>query len=104
MKPKLAKNNADIASKFVDGEASKYGNVECDAGVYKLFGHAICRCDIEQISGEHKYVYRFDWCDHYTRSTARHINNILKALNANHRVSYAQARDAGVDKFVYVAG
>lgn len=87
-------NLVELARTYADGYSGKSGNAECSGEVYRLFGHAICI--------KRGGMYHFSWCNHYTRSTARHINNILSALGTSHRVSYAQARDAGIDTFIIV--
>ena len=42
----------------------------------------------------------FHWHGFYTKSTANHMNAILRALGAEFRVSFAQARDTRQTHFV----
>lgn len=85
-------NNKEMARTYADGYAGKYGNAETDGEVYRLFGHAICKREADH--------YVFSWCGHHTQTTARHMNNILSAINATHRVSYAQDRDHRINDFI----
>jgi len=93
-------DNKEIALTFVDGYSGKYGNVVTTAQEYRLFGHTIC----EYYNDGDKGIYTFDWCGWYSQSTARHMNNILKAIDSNHRVSYTKDRDSGVDTFAIYGG
>lgn len=86
------KRNTKVAQAFVAQTFAKLGNAETDGKVYWLFGHPICR--------DEGAYYEFNWCGHWTQSTARHINFILGELRAAHRVSYAQARDADIEQFI----
>jgi hypothetical protein len=83
--------NTAVAQAFARSNAAKLGNAETDGTIYRLFGNPICR----YIDG----WYEFNWCGHHTQSTARHINFILNALGSDHRVSYAQSRDADINTF-----
>jgi hypothetical protein len=42
----------------------------------------------------------FHWHRYYTRTTAAHMNEILRAMAAPMRVSYAEARDKQATHFV----
>ena len=86
------KRNTTVAQAFAKGIRAKLGNAETDGKVYWLFGNPICR--------DEGAYYEFNWCNHHTQSTARHINFILGEMGASHRVSYAQARDANIDTFI----
>ena len=69
-------------------------NARTDDVEYRLHGHCIARW-IEPTPGH--WIVRFDWCGWYTPTTAAHMNDILRALGVNMRVSYAQARDGRAD-------
>jgi hypothetical protein len=89
-----------MAQEFVkfDGRKIAHSSVELryplgDGNEYRLHGNVICR------QYEKNGPLHFDWCDWYTPTTANHMNEILKAAGKDKRVSYAQARDAGVEVF-----
>jgi hypothetical protein len=87
--PRVPRMNAeDLAAAFVAGKPGKAHNADTDGKRYRL--HA---SDIAYKDGEYVVL---DWCGHYTRTTAAHMNAILWALNAGQRVSYATDRDAGI--------
>jgi hypothetical protein len=88
--------NTAVAQAFARSNPAKLGNAETDGRVYRLFGNPICRF--------HEGRYEFNWCGHWTQSTARHINFILGALGSDHRVGYAKSRDAGINTFVLDIG
>ena len=88
-------NNREMAKTYADGWCGKYGNAECDYTEYRLYGHVIVKRDSVL-----QDLYYFNWCGHHTRTTARHMNNILQALNSDHRVSYAKDRDNDTNEFV----
>ena len=91
---------AQLATEFAKGNGRKlsHPSVELryplgDAVEYRLHGNVIARLytDTGRVDG--------DWCGWYTPTTANHLNHILKAFKIDRRVSYAQARDAGVGVF-----
>lgn len=70
-------------------------NAKTGAGIYQLHGHTIARWEDSFIT--------LRWCGYYTPTTASHMNEILKAFRAPTRVSYARARDMGLDGYnVYI--
>jgi len=85
-------NMRDLARAFLSGDPGKCHNARTDGKVYWLHDSAICRYS--------NGVYVFDWCDHYTVTTASHMNEILEGYNGGMRVSYSVARDAGIKTFV----
>jgi hypothetical protein len=86
------KHNTYVAQAFARSNPASLGNAETDGTIYRLFGNPICR----YVDGR----YEFNWCGHHTRSTARHMNFILNALGSDHRVGYAQSRDADIHTFI----
>ncbi len=90
---------ADMAREFVklNGRKLSHRSVTLryplgSPNEYLLHGHVIARIDMcKNIT--------FDWCGWYTRTTAAHMNEILRAANKPIRVSYSQARDAGITTF-----
>lgn len=87
---------ADIAKAFVEGRAATCGNARTDGEVYYLHGHPI-------VTKLEKGGMSFDWCGWHTPTTANHMNKIMQALGDRtfglHRVSYAQSRDAKIERF-----
>lgn len=75
----------DVAVAFNNGIARVAGNAVSTGEEYLLFG--------KKIAMWHNGAVIFHWCGYYTRTTADHMNNILRALGAEERVSYATARD-----------
>lgn len=85
--------NEDVAKAFVAGKSASLGNARTDGVVYTLHGNIIC------IRGtDAKFVFR--WCGWYTSTTARHMNHILRALDADIRVSYKQHKESNTQEFV----
>ena len=85
-------NTKQIARAFAQSKPAKAGNVRVgptEHGFgYWLHGHLIA----ERIGQS----LNLNWCDWYTGTTARHMNAVCDALQANYRVSYAKARDASI--------
>lgn len=80
---------AQTAAAFAARLVASCHNARTGAGIYQLHGHTIAKwVDIEGVT-----LVRLSWCDHYTQTTASHMNAILKALNAPELVSYAMNRD-----------
>jgi hypothetical protein len=84
---------------FVDGKVSRTHNSFTDGTTYFLHGHAIARRP-----GGHGCPIIFDWCKHYTPTTANHMNHILKAAGAHFRVSATKDDAAGIKVFEYNPG
>jgi len=79
------------ANSFVTGRAAKCHNASTNGAEYVLHRSPIVR----RVGSS----YIFDWHGYYTKTTAAHMNAVLKALGVNMRVSYSQARDAGTETF-----
>lgn len=77
-----------VAKAFINGQRAACHNSKTDGMSYWLHGHMIAK------KTEQGFV--LNWCGWYTRTTANHMNKILKAAGKNVRVSYAEARDYGV--------
>ncbi len=81
-------NIDQVAKAFINGNSAACHNSNTDGTEYKLHGHIIAK---KTDTG-----FVLNWCGWYTRTTANHMNKILKAAGKDVRVSYAQARDYGV--------
>ena len=80
---------------FIQGIKGRCHNAHTDGTHYWLHGHNICT----KYGKDGRLVLVFDWCGYYTNTTRNHMNNILRAAGANVRVSAAQSRDKGVERF-----
>lgn len=78
-----------VARAFARKQAASCHNAKTDGQTYWLHGHAIATHTKDDV--------RYSWCDHYTRTTANHLNKIRDALDIWRapRFSYAAARDSG---------
>jgi len=91
---------AQMAAEFVNGNRKlSHPSVEIryplgSGTEYLLHGNRICR------KGDAGNALHFDWCGWYTPTTANHMNAILRAAGKDIRVSYSQARKAGVTQFL----
>ena len=88
---------AQTALAFASKLVASCHNARTGTGIYQLHGHTIAKwesSDTVNQNGDQCIVLL--WCGFYTRTTASHMNEILKALGAPMRVSYAHARDNGV--------
>lgn len=83
-------NKTQLAKAFLAGERGACHNAKTDGKVYMLHGSPIAKH--AQGKDGSKWI-EFSFCGFYTTTTASHINEILKAAGATHRVSYALARD-----------
>jgi hypothetical protein len=79
---------------FARRESASCHNARTNGYEYRLHGHVIASRPWGNLDPD---LIRFDWCGWYTPSTAAHMNDILRALGVNMRVSYAQARDGKTD-------
>jgi hypothetical protein len=86
-------NKTQLAKAFVAGEPDSCHNATTDGRRYLLHGHAIA---VKEGKGVVFYWYGF-----WTMTTASHMNEVLKALGAPFRVSYANARDNKDTHFVW---
>lgn len=77
-----------VAKAFINGQRAACHNSKTDGMSYWLHGHIIAQ--------KREQGFVLNWCGWYTRTTANHMNKILKAAGKNVRVSYAEARDYGV--------
>lgn len=84
--------NKEVARSFVAGERCRAGNAHTDGQAYYLHENPI----VVKNGGK----YTFYWFGYYTQTTARHMNNVLSALDAPFRVSYAEARKNQAVAFV----
>jgi hypothetical protein len=75
---------------FARRESASYHNARTQGTSYWLHGNLIALRILPN-------VVRFNWCSWYTPTTAAHMNDILRALGVNMRVSYTQARDGRAD-------
>ena len=78
----------DLATEFTTGGKASQGNVKVKDNCYYLFGNKICQ--------KTETGYYFNWCGYHTRTTARHMNNILSRINAK---SVSHVRDAKTETF-----
>lgn len=80
------------ADAFAQGVPGKCHNAMTDGQTYLLHGHPIA------VKQDGNVV--FYWHGFYTRTTAAHMNDILRALGADFRVGHARARDTAQTYFV----
>lgn len=86
----------ETARAFVRGEPGKCHNATTDGQTYFLHGHPIV------VKSGRRVV--FYWCGFYTRTTAAHMNEVLKVLGVQFaHMSYAAARDAKATHWVLEA-
>ena len=76
-------NIEGVAKAFVAGKPAKCHNADTNGKRYRLHASDIVT---KQPDGS----YLFDWCGYHTRTTAAHMNEVLSALGASRRVSYAR--------------
>lgn len=81
-----------IARAFANGQPGHCHNARTDGTKYVLHQ--------SPIAVRHDGAVVFHWHGFYTKSTANHMNHILRAFGADFRVSFAQARDARQTHFV----
>ena len=87
-------NKSELAKAFVAGREGRCHNAASDGSTYVLHASPIIR----RVSPS---TYQFYWHRYYTRTTAAHMNEVLRLLGSRApRVSYAQARDSQQDFFV----
>jgi len=90
------------AAAFANRLVASCHNAKTGAGIYQLHGHTIARWE-DSFEHEGEKLITLRWCGYYTQTTASHMNEILKALRAPTRVSYARARDTGLEGYnVYI--
>lgn len=80
------------AQAFAEGRNGRCHNALTDGQTYWLHGHPIA------VKQDGSVV--FYWHGFYTRTTAAHMNDILRALGADFRVGHARARDTAQTHFV----
>ena len=81
-----------LAQAFANGKAGRCHNAHTDGVTYTLHQ--------SPIAVRHDGAVVFHWHGFYTKSTANHMNHILRAFGADFRVSFAQARDKRETHFV----
>ncbi len=79
-------NRYQTAQAFARREPGACHNAKTQGTSYWLHGNLIAL----RITPS---IVRFNWCGWHTPTTAAHMNDILRALGVNMRVSYAAARD-----------
>lgn len=80
-------NMEELANAFANGKPGKCQNATTDGTIYVLHRTVIAR----RIAPDQIQI---DWSGFYTKTTANHINNILKAAGyTGQRVGYASARN-----------
>ena len=85
----------ETALAFIQGIKGQCHNARTDGYSYWLHGNNICT----KYGKDGRIVLVFDWCGYYTNTTRNHMNIILRTALSNVRVSAAQARDKGVERF-----
>ena len=87
----------ELARAFAKGVPGKCHNATTDGQTYFLHGHPIV------VKSGRRVV--FYWCGFYTRTTASHMNEVLKVLGVRFaHMSYAAARDAKATHWVLEGG
>lgn len=84
-------NKRQLAAAFAAGKTGACHNAHTDGTRYRLHRSDIVRKEAGR--------YVFDWSGWYTPTTASHMNEVLRAINANIRVAYSTARDNGHTTF-----
>lgn len=79
---------SDVAKAFAEGRVLKVANARTDGSGYFL--HQTCIA-VKNAEGG----VTLNWGGWYTPTTASHMNEVLKAVGINRRVSYAEARNTG---------
>jgi hypothetical protein len=87
-------NKTQLAQAFVAGQRGRCHNAHTDGQAYTLHASPIAVKEGDNVV--------FHWHGYYTTSTASHMNEILRAMAAPMRVSYADARDRQATHFVVV--
>lgn len=82
-----------IAQAFARRKPGRCHNAHTDGSTYVLHTSPIATWVDNQV--------QFYWHGYYTPTTASHMNDILRALGAGFRVSYAAARDSKATHFVW---
>lgn len=81
-----------IARAFANGQPGHCHNARTDGVTYTLHDSPIAVRQGDAVV--------FHWHGFYTRTTANHMNAVLRAFGADFRVSFAQARDKRETHFV----
>ena len=81
-----------LAQAFANGKAGTCHNARTDGVTYTLHNSPIAVRQGDAVV--------FHWHGFYTRTTAVHMNEVLRAFGADFRVSFAQARDTRQTHFV----
>ena len=81
-----------LAQAFANGKAGRCHNAHTDGTTYTLHQSPIAVRQGDAVV--------FHWHGFYTKSTANHMNHILRAFGANFRASFSRARDTGQTHFV----
>ena len=81
-----------VAEAFVGSKVARCGNATTDGITYRMHGNIIAIDTPEGIV--------FNWFGWYTPTTANHMNEILRAMGAQIRVSASQAKKSGQTTFV----
>jgi hypothetical protein len=84
------------AQAFVNGKSAHCHNAHTDGQRYTLH-----RTIIVYRNEQGQLVT--DWGGFYTKTTASHMNAVLKAFGSARRVSYAKARDSNEGKVTHTA-
>jgi hypothetical protein len=90
---------AQVAAAFASRLVASCHNAQTSAGIYQLHGHTIAKWDQGHKCEGVEFI-KLSWCGFYTLTTASHMNEILKALGAPVRVSYARARDLNTREYL----
>lgn len=83
----------ELARAFVAGRPGRCYNAHTDGTTYTLHTSPIAKRVGNQV--------QFYWHGYYTLTTASHMNQILRALDAKFRVSYTAAERGGQTHFVW---
>ena len=86
-------NRQQLAEAFARKSSGRCHNADSDGTVYTLHSSPIAKWVGDTV--------QFYWHGWYTTTTAAHMNAILRALGANFRISYSQARDTRQTHFVW---
>lgn len=83
----------ELARAFIAGRPGRCHNAHTDGQTYTPH--------TSPIVVKNGNALLFFWHGYYTRTTASHMNEVLRAAGADFRVSYAIARDTGDETFMW---
>ena len=90
---------SQTAAAFAHKLVASCHNAGTGAGIYLLHGYTIAKWETPDYGDGREQIVNLSWCGWHTPTSASHMNDILKAIGAPMRVSYARARDRGIEGY-----